>query len=258
MTTAEIQNTPDETLDFDKPIRFVDDREIAVAEREDAAAKREAAIEKKEAELKIKELVLAGREESLAMQEMRMIEKIVEARMSTLSLQTAPPVPEKTTQFETTSPPPTFDMPTPATPEDDGIEIILNTPKESVQYPKVDVRRWKSILCVDYMNQRPCRYGDKCSYAHGTEDILPFLCNHFPNCTVPNCKYRHSIPDEIKDAARAIPTFEHKARRPTTFGQFINTSKRKTVMCRNFQNVGRCRLGAKCTFAHGIHELVRK
>ena len=35
-----------------------------------------------------------------------------------------------------------------------------------------------------------------------------------------------------------------------------NTLKLKTELCKNFSEMGRCRYGNKCRFAHGAHELV--
>ena len=47
-------------------------------------------------------------------------------------------------------------------------------------------------------------------------------------------------------------------RRVTAKGEWVDRTKYKTEMCKNWIEVGRCRYGKKCQFAHGDDEMSQK
>jgi len=81
----------------------------------------------------------------------------------------------------------------------------------------------KTRLCGDFMNTGQCKYGDKCTFAHGQHEL------------------------------RAAPNMA--AGGPDGAQQAPKPELRKTRLCERFMATGLCNYGDKCTFAHGHHEL---
>eukprot|EP00930_Biecheleria_cincta_P060394 TRINITY_DN46058_c0_g1_i1.p1 TRINITY_DN46058_c0_g1~~TRINITY_DN46058_c0_g1_i1.p1 ORF type:complete len:286 (+),score=55.36 TRINITY_DN46058_c0_g1_i1:55-858(+) len=100
---------------------------------------------------------------------------------------------------------------------------------------------YKTKICK-FWQQRKCKRGESCKYAHGDVDQLQepnltktALCRKQiagGKCTDPTCSFAHSI-NELRSTDDLY----------------------KTGMCRHFLQKGRCRMGSDCRHAHGIHEL---
>jgi len=58
-------------------------------------------------------------------------------------------------------------------------------------------------------------------------------------CKKPDCKYFHPPPDEVEEETK---------------GPVANEIK--TKMCKNFEETGKCKFGAKCSFAHFTKEML--
>ena len=90
--------------------------------------------------------------------------------------------------------------------------------------------RYKTILCKTFSNGQICPYGDKCQYAHGTQELRMFPSqNYLPNMGVgANNKSQNN---------------------------YLNY---KIVKCKNWEKDHTCKYGAHCTFAHGDEDLRNK
>ncbi|GIL80432.1 hypothetical protein Vretimale_16125 [Volvox reticuliferus] len=74
----------------------------------------------------------------------------------------------------------------------------------------------KTRICEEFVRTGSCKYGDKCTFAHGQT--------------------------ELRQA-------------PNTMSTQPQGSIHKTRLCERFMTTGSCPYGDKCTFAHGHHEL---
>lgn len=86
--------------------------------------------------------------------------------------------------------------------------------------------RYKTSLCKNYNSDHGCQYGDKCQFAHGTEELR----------VAPNVR---SVPGMIKPMQKIQK----------------NILNYKIVKCKNFEKEGKCKYGEHCSFAHGDAEL---
>ncbi|GLI70820.1 hypothetical protein VaNZ11_015824 [Volvox africanus] len=75
----------------------------------------------------------------------------------------------------------------------------------------------KTRICEEFVRTGSCKYGDKCTFAHGRQTEL-----------------------------RQVPS---------TMSSQPQGSIHKTRLCERFMTTGSCPYGDKCTFAHGHHEL---
>ncbi|KAJ9528442.1 hypothetical protein QJQ45_020276, partial [Haematococcus lacustris] len=86
----------------------------------------------------------------------------------------------------------------------------------------------KTRLCEEFMNTGSCKYGDRCTFAHGSNEL-------------------RQPPNQSSFAAAQA--------RPYTDRPGLNKEIHKTRLCERFMSTGACNYGSRCTFAHGSHEL---
>ena len=86
--------------------------------------------------------------------------------------------------------------------------------------------RYKTSLCKNYNSDHGCQYGDKCQFAHGSEELR--VCPNIRN-----------VPGMIKPIQKVQK----------------NILNYKIVKCKNFEREGKCKYGDHCSFAHGDQEL---
>lgn len=91
--------------------------------------------------------------------------------------------------------------------------------------PPMDLTKYKTKLCRNYMQKGNCNFGNTCMFAHGKHDLQgsPGMQQH-----------HHQTKFEM---GHADPT------------------KYKTKLCRHFLNTGTCPFMDRCGFAHGQMEL---
>jgi len=121
--------------------------------------------------------------------------------------------------------------------------------------------RHKTVLCKHFEQDGECKFGNKCSFAHGEAELQrkaqpkpaardplykTVLCKHFEQdgeCKFGNkCSFAHG---ETELQRKAQPK---AATRDPLY---------KTVLCKHFEQDGECKFGNKCSFAHGETELQR-
>mmetsp|Transcript_12146 Transcript_12146/g.31996 ORF Transcript_12146/g.31996 Transcript_12146/m.31996 type:complete len:229 (-) Transcript_12146:1806-2492(-) len=88
----------------------------------------------------------------------------------------------------------------------------------------------KTRLCQEFMTTSMCKYGDKCTFAHGQHELR--------------------APNPAGAATQG-------GMRPKTGQQGGNRDMRKTRLCEKFMTTGQCGYGDGCTFAHGLHDMRR-
>ena len=89
--------------------------------------------------------------------------------------------------------------------------------------------RYKTSLCKHFNTAQGCSYGDKCQFAHGSNELR--LNSGQPMNPM-------------------LGNFMDKAQN--------NIVNYKIVKCKNWEKDKTCKYGAKCTFAHGDSELRNK
>ena len=82
-------------------------------------------------------------------------------------------------------------------------------------------------MCKHFNTPQGCSYGDKCQFAHGSNELRLNNTQGFPQ----------SIGTEKGNKNQN------------------NILNYKTIKCKNFDKDGTCKYGAYCTFAHGDQEL---
>jgi len=74
----------------------------------------------------------------------------------------------------------------------------------TTQRPKPAKANAKTALCKTFMNTGACPYGDKCTFAHGVEDLqkVAHVCWWYNNggCSksAEDCKYRHEEHNDMR------------------------------------------------------------
>lgn len=146
----------------------------------------------------------------------------------------------------------------------------------------------KSRLCKFWMEEWSCQKGDKCTYAHGSEELCfnnrggkgkdgkdydgygykTRLCSFFEEhgCCLKGaaCSFAHSeldleVPQQgmldpaekgvSKGAGSFNPAVKGSGKMPQSGGGF------KMALCKFFTQTGMCQKGETCNYAHGEHEL---
>lgn len=92
------------------------------------------------------------------------------------------------------------------------------------QAPPMDLTKYKTKLCRNFMQKGTCNFGNTCMFAHGKLDLQGS----------PGPQHHHQ------------PKFEMSHADPTKY---------KTKLCRHFLNTGTCPFMERCGFAHGQMEL---
>jgi hypothetical protein len=103
---------------------------------------------------------------------------------------------------------------------------------------------YKTRMCKNWEQTGSCLYAGRCNFAHGEEELR-------------SASGLAATPSPA--ATQALPT---PASRPSTRRQIEEEPERpaqlyKTRMCKNFEQMGSCKFGDKCNFAHGKEELRR-
>ena len=93
--------------------------------------------------------------------------------------------------------------------------------------------RYKTTLCKKFSSGQTCPYGDKCQFAHGTQELRLF---------------------ENQNLARNMMGLSGNGNNKSP-NNFINY---KIVKCKNWEKDRTCKYGAHCTFAHGDNDLRKK
>ena len=89
--------------------------------------------------------------------------------------------------------------------------------------------RYKTTPCKHFNTPQGCSYGDKCQFAHGSQELR-------------------------QNNAQGMPL------QPGVFPNKIQNSllNYKIVKCKNWEKDGTCKYGMHCTFAHGDKDLRNK
>ena len=88
------------------------------------------------------------------------------------------------------------------------------------------------MMCRHYNKPQGCSYGEKCQFAHGTNELR----------TVES-----SVP-------QAMPQIQKKPQQKMQ----NNLMNYKIAKCKNWEKDGTCKYGENCTFAHGDSEIREK
>jgi len=104
---------------------------------------------------------------------------------------------------------------------------------------------YKTRMCNDFVEGR-CRFGDTCKYAHHESELR----------TLPAEAYEILERDKARKQQQGQQGQGHgDGGNEPRHDKEVKESFKKTRLCQEFMNTGNCRYGAKCTFAHGQHEL---
>merc|ERR1712216_528721 len=101
---------------------------------------------------------------------------------------------------------------------------------------------FKTVMCKNYPN---CKYGDRCNFAHGPDELRKL------DETILNAVARPKSPDS--DTSSTTASDRHSEAGSSTGG----AANFKTRMCKNYEKNGFCKFGDRCNFAHGRDELRR-
>jgi hypothetical protein len=102
---------------------------------------------------------------------------------------------------------------------------------------------FKTVMCKNHPN---CKYGDRCNFAHGPEELRKL--DETILCALP----RPKSPDS--DTSSVTAASDRNSESGSSTGGAANF---KTRMCKNYEKNGFCKFGDKCNFAHGRDELRR-
>ena len=89
--------------------------------------------------------------------------------------------------------------------------------------------RYKTALCKNYNSDHGCQYGNKCQFAHGSEELRMNL--------------------DMNNMMGMNDIFQSKQK---------NIMNYKIVKCKNYEKDGKCKYGDRCSYAHGDEELRAK
>ena len=84
------------------------------------------------------------------------------------------------------------------------------------------------------------------------QEIISLLMKNPSAALVKRAK---KIQKNLKTNLQEIKSLEKKLSKKTTSSSKVDTSRYKTTLCRYFSELGTCRNGEKCQFAHGDTEL---
>jgi len=101
---------------------------------------------------------------------------------------------------------------------------------------------FKTVMCKNHPN---CKYGDRCNFAHGPDELRKL------DETILNAVARPKSPDS--DTSSQTASDRHSEAGSSTGG----AANFKTRMCKNYEKNGFCKFGDRCNFAHGRDELRR-
>ena len=132
--------------------------------------------------------------------------------------------------------------------------VVVETPKE--------VKNNKTKMCDSFSSGHPCRHGEKCRYAHSTDELVILECQHgekclfvctnskgvFHNSNGKFCKFIHPTESRENYFARNGIKFEVVEKKP------VCTNKTCTKVCNSVIQGFECRHKA-CNFAHSVDEL---
>jgi hypothetical protein len=139
-------------------------------------------------------------------------------------------------------------------------EVKVTTSVTRVEPASVAVVNNKTKLCDSFFSGNPCRHGEKCRYAHNTDDLVIRDCPHGRDClfvlrhkgTFQNtegkfCKCIH--PDESRENyfVRNEISVKPVEKKP-------ECCKTKTKICNSVSQGVKCR-HKNCAFAHNENEL---
>jgi len=102
---------------------------------------------------------------------------------------------------------------------------------------------FKTVMCKNHPN---CKYGDRCNFAHGPEELRKL--DETILCALP----RPKSPDS--DTSSVTAASDRNSESGSSTGVATNF---KTRMCKNYEKNGFCKFGDKCNYAHGRDELRR-
>lgn len=113
----------------------------------------------------------------------------------------------------------------------------------------------KTKLCNNWETSGQCPYGQKCHFAHGSQELQA------PPQGAQHPKYKTALCEMWKQGSctRDVCNFAHgegELKQTTTkFAKKPEQGKYKVTLCRSWMKNGRCDMGERCTFAHGEAEL---
>lgn len=94
---------------------------------------------------------------------------------------------------------------------------------------------YKSTLCKEWSETGDCKYGVKCSYAHGTDDIKESLCPNYPNCGDSECANRHYLISREIECSNITESSPEK-NIPESFPSLIKVEQKRSVKKKRPQN----------------------
>ena len=71
-------------------------------------------------------------------------------------------------------------------------------------------------------------------------------------------KVESSLSEELINPSESLLHLDAQPFLPSNLALKVDKTKYKTEMCKNWIEIGLCRYGTKCQFAHGEHELMGK
>jgi len=122
---------------------------------------------------------------------------------------------------------------------------------------------YKTELCRQFTFSGSCTYGNSCQFAHGEHELRvrkrgkkyrTKKCKSFWEKGF--CPYgaRCCFLHEISDSCRPVLEDELTSASKSKSKPKLDKTLEKTELCRLFMNLGTCKYGEKCTFAHGEAE----
>tara|TARA_B100001094_G_scaffold174247_1_gene168484 strand:+ start:1926 stop:2336 length:411 start_codon:yes stop_codon:yes gene_type:complete len=111
--------------------------------------------------------------------------------------------------------------------------------------PKQLQKNYKTKLCWHYTNNRFCKFGKNCAFAHGDDELVEQdKIVIIQRNTTTECKSSKANPFEyLLNSAPAPP--------PN-----VRPFRYKTKMCKFFMKYKSCPFGSKCSYAHCKMELL--
>ena len=114
-------------------------------------------------------------------------------------------------------------------------------------------KNYKTELCKVYAEFGMCNYGDKCQYAHNSNELLPKKLEPLPKA------YKSVLCRNFWSGKLVCPygkkcKFIHNEAISINHKKIINHKKYKSKECRLFNETGSCPYGDKCAFIHRKNE----
>jgi len=101
---------------------------------------------------------------------------------------------------------------------------------------------YKTKLCRHFQTKGHCNMGDKCSFAHGVEELKQSIGGG-------------TTTSATSSSYVSTPTSSTMYQQKPYYSNPSNSKYYKTVLCRNFQETGQWQFGDKCKFAHGYEDI---